>query len=155
MKLATYLTLFTFSFIIGKQGSSLFEDLMNFCGWIHIFVWTDLQMNVVYQLVVKSILVTHYESPKDLLISLKYWILTKFLLALIFILVIQSSHNFAHIMTAELSLSWQLSCHYMCKIMTWLDRYFSQKSNIYFQKVWIIELTNLLWNLFQAVWPYS
>ena len=33
---------------------------------------------------------------------------------------------------------WQLSYHDMCKIMTWSDHYFINKSNMNFPKIWIM-----------------
>ena len=58
------------------------------------------------------------------------WNLVKSPLAvIIMILMIKSGHNFAHVMTAELS--WY-TC--MCKIMTWSHHYFSSKhKNVFFQ----------------------
>ena len=46
---------------------------------------------------------------------------------LILNLIIQPGHSFAHVTTDE-----QLSCHDMCKIVTWLDQYISNESNTNF-----------------------
>ena len=44
-------------------------------------------------------------------------------------------------------MSQQLSCRGMCKILTWLDRYFSSKSNMIFFRDLDHELTYPLWNV--------
>ena len=44
-------------------------------------------------------------------------------------------------------MSRQLSCRGMCKILTWLDRYFSSKSNMIFFRDLDHELTYPLWNV--------
>ena len=58
--------------------------------------------------------------------------LVKIVVALMSRVMIQSGHNFAHAMTA------QLSCHGMCKIVNWLDHYYSYENNVYLYRIWIM-----------------
>ena len=74
---------------------------------------------------------------------------------IILILMVQSGHVFAHAMTAQfpilpwfwflwynqitiLHMSWQLNCHDMCKIVTWSNHDFTNKIEIYFYKIQIV-----------------
>ena len=61
---------------------------------------------------------THYAKVYELITEVKI------LLAIVIILIIQSGHNF--------HMSWQLSCHDMCKTVTWSNDYFSSKHNMKF-----------------------
>ena len=65
-------------------------------------------------------------------------------------------------------MSWQLSCHGMCKIVTWLDRYFSCESNLKCNKIlmmsswsicemgpWISREEGTLGHLVSRLWTSS
>ena len=40
-------------------------------------------------------------------------------------------------LVTDLHMSWQLSCHGMCKVGTWSHHYFSCEHNAYFHNIWI------------------
>ena len=54
---------------------------------------------------------------------------------------------------------WQLSCPGICKIMAWLDNYFSHMSNNFFHKIWIMSPWTIsetgLGNLTHPLWVNS
>ena len=62
-------------------------------------------------------------------LSAHYWKSCENSFALVSILIIQLGHNFVHE---------QLSCHDMCKIVTWYDQCYWRKNNINFDKIWIV-----------------